>query len=160
MDTEYRLDLLEARNDLLDLISRYGHGFDHRDAALLHSIWREDAVLDLDFFGRFEGIDAIMGAAAQYWEASPFMHHWMANPLVSLDLEAGSATAATELDCVCTYVEDGTSHIGGRYLDSFVREDDGRWVIARRVFEIAFVTPMPDWKPAQGAEAEPLQAGA
>src|SRR3954447_21872199 len=97
MDRETRLELLEARNDLLDLISRYGQGFDHQDAEMLRSIWREDAVLDLDFFGRYTGIEEIMGAAAQFWAASPFMHHWMANPLVSVDIEAGTATAATEL---------------------------------------------------------------
>ena len=51
MDYENRLDLLEARNDLLDLISAYAHGFDHQDATALRSIWREDAVLDLGFFG-------------------------------------------------------------------------------------------------------------
>lgn len=159
MDYETRLDLLEARNDLLDLISRYAHGFDHQEAETLRSIWRVDAVLDLDFFGRFVGIDEIMGAARQYWTAAPFMHHWMANPLVSIDIEAGNATAATELDCLCTYVDEGTSHIGGTYRDAFVRED-GRWLIAERVFEIAFVTPMPGWNPAQGSEAEALEARA
>lgn len=159
MDTNTRLELLEARNDLLDLISRYAHGFDHKDADLLRSIWREDAVLDLDFFGRFVGIDEIMGAASQYWAASPFMHHWMANPLVEIDLEAGTASAVTDLDCLCTYVEEGTSHIGGTYRDKFVRAD-GRWLIVERAFEIAFVTPMPDWKPASGAEAEALGAQA
>jgi hypothetical protein len=159
MDTETRLELLEARNDLQDLISRYAHGFDHQEAETLRSIWRDDAVLDLGFFGRFVGIDEIMGAASQYWTAAPFMHHWMANPLYSIDLEAGTATAATELDCLCTYVDAGTSHIGGTYRDSFVRED-GRWLIVERLFEIAFVTPMPDWKPAQGIEAEALEARA
>jgi SnoaL-like domain len=159
MDNEKRLDLLEARNDLLDLISGYAHGFDHQDAELLRSIWRADAVLDLGFFGRFVGIDEIMGAAQTYWTAAPFMHHWMANPLISIDIDAGTATAATELDCLCTYVEEGTSHIGGTYRDTFVREDGG-WLITESVFEIAFVTPMPDWKPAQGIEAEPLQAQA
>jgi hypothetical protein len=159
MDTNTRLELLEARNDLLDLISRYAHGFDHKEAELLRSIWREDAVLDLDFFGRFVGIDEIMGAASQYWTAAPFMHHWMANPLVEIDLDAGTASSITDLDCLCTYVEEGTSHIGGTYRDSFVRED-GRWLIVERVFEVAFVTPMPDWKPASGIEAEPLGAQA
>ncbi|MFT3864953.1 MAG: nuclear transport factor 2 family protein [Solirubrobacterales bacterium] len=159
MDQETRLDLLEARNDLLDLISRYAQGFDHQEAETLRSIWREDAVLDLGFFGRFVGIDEIMGAANQYWTAAPFMHHWMANPLLSIDIEAGTATAATELDCLCTYTGEGTSHIGGRYRDSFVREG-GRWLIVERVFDIAFVTPMPDWKPAQGIEAEALEARA
>ena len=159
MDLEDRIALLETRNQLLDLISSYGHGFDHKDRDLLRSIWTEDAVLDLGFFGRFEGIEAIMGAADQYDAAAPFMHHWMANPLLEIDLAGGSASAATELDCLCTYHEEGTSHIGGRYRDRFVR-DGGRWLIAERVMDIAFVTPLPDWKPAQGVEAEPVEARA
>jgi hypothetical protein len=148
-----RLDALEARNELLDLISGYAQGFDHHDATLLRSIWTEDAVLVLGPWGRFEGVEEVMGAAAAFWSASPHMHHWMANPLLEVDLEAGTATASTSLDCYCTYLETGTFHIGGRYRDRFVREE-GRWAIAERIFDLAFYTPLPDWKPEQGSEAE------
>ncbi len=152
--TADRLEMLEARNALLDLISSYAQGFDYHDRELLRSIWHDDAVLDLGLFGRYEGVDAIMDAAEQFWAGAPHMHHWMANPLVQIDLAAGRATASTALDCLSTFVGEGTSHIGGRYRDVFVRVD-GRWLITERVLDVEFVTPMPDWKPAQGSEADP-----
>lgn len=160
MDTDTRLQLLETRNALLDLVSGYAQGFDNHDAELLRSIWHEDAVLDLgDLFGCYRGLDEIMGAAEQFWTGAPYMHHWMANPLVEIDLEGGTATASTALDCLCTYAGAGTSHIGGLYRDRFVRVD-GRWLIVERTLDVQFVTPMPEWRPAQGSEAEPVAAEA
>jgi len=162
MDTDTRLELLETRNALLDLISGYAQAFDNHDAELLRSIWHKDAVLDLgEIFGWYRGLDEIMTAADQFWTGAPHMHHWMANPLVEIDLEAGTATASTALDCLSTFTDAGTSHIGGRYRDTFVRVD-GRWVISERTLDVQFVTPMPDWKPAEGSEAEsvPVEAHA
>ena len=159
MDTDTRLELLETRNALVDLISGYAHGFDLHDAELLRTVFHEDALLDLGPFGSYRGADEIRGAAEQFWAAAPHMHHWMANPLLEIDLERGVASATTALDCLCTYVETGTAHIGGRYRDRFARVD-GRWVIVERVFDLAFVTPMPDWKPEQGSEAGTVPAEA
>jgi hypothetical protein len=159
MNIEERLELLETRNALLDLISGYAQGFDNHDTDLLRNVFHENAVLDLDVFGTFEGIDGIVGAANMFWDAAPHMHHWMANPLIEIDLDAGKASASTSLDCLCTYVESGTSHIGGRYRDNFTRID-GRWWIAERIFDLQFMTPMPEWKPTQGSEADLAGAGA
>jgi hypothetical protein len=159
MDIETRLELLETRNTLLDLISCYAQGFDNHDPSLLRIAFHDDAILELGLFGRFEGLDAILGAAAQFWIGAPHMHHWMANPLLEIDLESGSARGSTSLDCLSTFVETGTSHIGGRYEDTFKRVD-GRWAISERVFEVQFVAPLPDWRAADGTEAESATAGA
>jgi len=156
MDTDVRLELLETRNELLDLISGYAQGFDNHDPELLRSVFHEDAILDLgDAFGCYRGIDEILAAADGFWVGAPHMHHWMANPLFAIDLNAGTATGTSALDCMSTFVETGPAHIGGNYRDRYVRVD-GRWVILERTFDLQFVTPMPDWKPAQGTEAEPL----
>jgi hypothetical protein len=153
MDIETRLELLETRNALLDLISGYAQGFDNHDRELLRAVFHRDAVLDLgEIWGRYEGIDDILAAAEAFWAGAPHMHHWMANPLIEIDLGAGTASASTALDCLSTFVETGTAHIGGRYSDRY-RRVDGRWWIAERVFEPQFVTPMPEWKPTQGTEA-------
>ncbi len=159
METATRLELLETRNELLDLISYYAQGFDYHKPEFLRRAFHDDATLELGLFGRYEGLDAILGAADQFWIGAPNMHHWMANPLIEIDLEAGTATASTSLDCLSTFVESGTSHIGGLYVDTFKRID-GRWAISERVFTVEFVTPLPDWKPAQGTEAEPATATA
>jgi hypothetical protein len=154
VDIAARLEMLETRNALIDLVSGYAHAFDRHQPDLLRTVFADDAVLDLAEFGTYTGMAEILGAAEQFWAAAPHMHHWMANPLLDIDLEQGAASAVTALDCLCTYVESGTAHIGGRYLDRFARID-ARWVIVERVFDLAFVTPMPSWKPAQGSEAQP-----
>jgi hypothetical protein len=160
MDTDTRLELLETRNALLDLISGYAQGFDNHDPQLLRSVFHEDGVLDLgELWGRHEGVEQIIAAADQFWIGAPNMHHWMANPLLEIDLDAGTATATTALDCLSTFVDTGTHHIGGNYRDTY-RRIDGRWWITERIFDLQFLTPMPDWKPADGSEASMAQAGA
>lgn len=55
-DLVSRIELLEACNSLLDLISAYAQGFDDHDPDPLSSIWHEDAFLDLgEPFGAFTG---------------------------------------------------------------------------------------------------------
>jgi len=160
MELENRIELLETRNALLDLISSYAQGFDNQDPELLRATFREDAALDLgEAWGRHEGIDAILGAADSFWTAAPHMHHWMANPLLEIDLEAGTASAWTALNCLCTYLETGTAHIGGRYHDTF-RRTDGRWWITERVFDLQFYVPLSEWTPTMGTEATTAATGA
>jgi hypothetical protein len=98
-------------------------------------------------------LDLIMAMVDRWWADAPHMHHWMANPLIEVDLDAGTATGATALDCLSTFTETGPTHVGGRYIDEFVRLGDG-WAIDRRIFDVQFVTPMADWKPVAGTEAE------
>ena len=100
-----------------------------------------------------------MGAAEQFWTASPYMHHWTANPMVEIDLANGTGSATSALNCLCTYIETGTAHIGGNYRDRFVRTE-GRWLISERILDLAFFTPLPEWKPTQGSEAEVVKAAA
>jgi hypothetical protein len=152
VETSTRLELIETRNALLDLISAYAQGFDDHRPELLRDAFADDAVLELGLFGRYEGIDAILGAAEQFWIGAPNMHHWMANPLLEIDLDAGTASARTALNCLSTFTDSGTSHIGGRYDDAFARVD-GRWVISERTLIVQFVAPLPDWVAAQGTEA-------
>jgi SnoaL-like domain len=154
-DTETRIEMLEARAALLRLLHASAQGYDNRDPEMVRSLWHEDAVLELGELGSFHGIDEIVASAKQFWAETPHMHHWMANPLLEIDLEAGTATASTALDCLCTFADGGTSQIGGRYRDKLVRID-GRWLIFERRLDAHFVTPLPDWKPEQGSEAEPV----
>jgi SnoaL-like domain len=152
IDVVRRLELLETRNTLLDLVSSYAQAFDNHDPALLRSLWHEGAVLDLGgAFGRYTDIDGILAAADQLWAQTPHMHHWMANPLLEIDLDNGTATAATALDCFTTDNTTGPCQISGLYRDWFERRD-GRWGIVKRTFELHYLTPIVDWTPLHGSE--------
>ena len=157
-EIEVRLDALESREAIARLISDYGHAFDNQDEGLLASIWHDDARFDLgEPFGAFTGPDAIVDGARGLWKEVPFQHHWMAN--VAIDLDGDQATTVTALDCFVTSLEAGPSMVGGRYLDRFERRD-GVWKFVDRKFEMAYFTPVGDWTPMMGSEADTSDAAA
>jgi SnoaL-like domain len=153
MNLSTRLELLEIRSALVDLISSAAQAFDNCDRELLRSTFHQDATVDLgELFGRHDGVAAILASAEEFWAAASSMHHWTANPLLEIDPAASRATGSTALDCVCTFADGGTYHCGGRYADTFARVD-WRWTISRRRYEVQFMTPLPKWEVAQGTEA-------
>jgi SnoaL-like domain len=156
MGTVTRVGMLEARDALIDVQHRYAQAWDNRDPGLLRAAMHPDAALYLgERLGWLEGIDAIIAAAELVWERAVRLHHWMANPLLEIDLVAGTATGTTALDCVATYVDTGATHVAGRYLDEYTRVA-GVWKISKRRYEVHARTPMPDWAPVQGTEARIL----
>ena len=151
-DLSARLDALESRFAIERLIFEYAQAFDNRDEQLLRGIWHEGARLALGpAFGDFEGIDAIMESARQNWAQMPHMHHWMANQLIEID--GDTATSRTAADVLCTHIEMGPVQIAGLYHDRFERRD-GRWAFVDRSFDLHFLTPLQNWKPVAGSEAE------
>jgi hypothetical protein len=151
LDLLARLDALESRIAIERLIATYAQAFDRRDEALLRGIWHDDARLSLGAaFGDFDGIESIIASAHTNWAAMPHMHHWMANAIIDLDGE--HATAKVAVDCLCTHVSMGQVQISGLYHDRFERRS-GRWAFVERVFDMHFLTPLPDWAPLAGSEA-------
>jgi ketosteroid isomerase-like protein len=143
---EARLDRVESRQAIENLIASYAHGFDNEDRELLHSIWHDDAVLDFgEAFGVHEGIEAIREAAEGFWKMITWMHHWQATPLIEID--GDRATSIVGLDCMVRSAEQGPVRVAGNYRDVYERRD-GVWKISRRDFEVSF------WAPDSTFEAE------
>jgi hypothetical protein len=151
--TAKRLDAIESRIAILDLVYKYGHAFDGHDATMLRSIWHDDAHLSLGEFGENSGIGAIMASADGNWAAMPHMHHWMANPVIEIDVDANRATGLVAVDVLVTHVETGPTQISGLYRDTYERRN-GRWAIATRSLEMHFYTPLANWTPVAGSEAK------
>lgn len=149
-DLETRLARLENRAALEEIIYSYAQAFDRRDSAMLRSIWHEDAILDLGDIGRYEGLETIMTASVELWRTKPHMHHWMSNPLI--EIAGDTATAATALDCFVVDLDTGPTQVGGLYRDSFERRD-GRWGLVLRQFELHYWTPIKNWVPTAGTDA-------
>ena len=144
-----RIDELESRMAITDLIAAYTHAFDREDRDLMISIWHEDALLDLgEGLGTYKGIDRILEAADGFWTSMDWLHHWCPNALVTLD--GDTATAAVNLDCLVRG-SDGPVMIGGNYFDRFERRA-GQWRFAERRFVMDYWTPLENWKPTQGLQ--------
>jgi hypothetical protein len=156
-EIEARLDAIESRWAIQDLASRYAQAFDRHDREWLRSLWFDDSVLNLGpaFGDPFVGIDNIMNAAEQLWAKTPVMHHWMANPLITLD--GDKVTAETALDCFVVDSEDGPTQVGGLYTDRCERRG-GVWKIARRDFDLHYWAPLPNWTAATGSDLQAAQA--
>ena len=76
-----RIDEIESRNAMRDLVSNYCHGFDRRDWDCFIGIWHEDAVWDIGpLFGEFHGHEGIQKAVQEIlypvWRES---HHLTTN---------------------------------------------------------------------------------
>jgi hypothetical protein len=145
---EARLDAIESRIAIEELLASYGQGFDQEDADRLRTIWWEDAYFDLGpVFGNYTGIEAIMGATAGFWGAMEWMNHWMATP--AIHVSGDSASGSVGVDCMCLDNEKGPVMIGGCYSDEFERRD-GEWRFSKRVFDMYYLTPVKDWTPTLG----------
>jgi hypothetical protein len=140
-------DVLRDRQEILDLMYRYGMAVDRRDEALYRSVFTPDARIDYtDSGGIVDDLDTV--TAWLLAALAPFagLQHNMTNHYAEL---AGDAAKA------CTYfvahhtvaVGEGTETVltvGGFYQDRLVRTPDG-WRIAERVeFGVWMDGPFPD----------------
>lgn len=153
-DIEERLDAIESRIAIEQLISNYTHAFDRRDRTLLASLWHDDASFSLgEIGGPFHGPDGIVEGAETLWSANAVMHHWMANVVISVDGEHGTARSA--VDVMVANVDDGPTQVGGLYVDSRRR---GEWKFSTREFTADYWVPLTEWKPTLGIERETILA--
>ncbi|MEW2132922.1 nuclear transport factor 2 family protein [Streptomyces sp. NPDC005435] len=150
---EARLDKIESRIAVEELLNKYCHGFDGPDRELLRTLWAEDAVFDLGpaFGAPAQGIDGIMAKAEELWAAVPVMYHWMADAVI--DVDGDTATAKTELDCFVVSREDGPTQVIGVYSDRFERVG-GVWKFKHRAFDLQLWAPLKGWVATAGSKAE------
>lgn len=136
---EQRLDLIESRNAINDLISSYAHGMDKRDIDRFMSIWHEGAEYLLgDPFEYFYGLDEILRACTEViWGGCPDTWHITTNRLITIDGDA--ATGMADVDCAGTDASGRPILIGASYFDEYERRE-GRWGIVRRRADIHYLT--------------------
>lgn len=138
-----RIDELESRQAMRDLVSDYCHGFDKRDWETFIAIWWEDAIWDIGPpFGAFEGHEGLREAVHDvlypFWRES---HHLATNLKIAFQ-DPDHATGVCDVDCMGASVEDIPQMISATYRDKFERRG-GVWKIARRDVEIHYFNPMP-----------------
>lgn len=128
-----KLELLAAKQEVIDLLGRRARGADRFDPDLMRACHPKDGT---DNHGTFAGNmhDFIATVEKAQKSGPPCLSklHVIGNVLFDRcgdDLFAESYHVAHEV-----FVEDGVQtdyHIGGRYLDTF-RRRDGRWLIQHR----------------------------
>ncbi len=139
-----RVDELESRIALRDLVSDYCHGFDKRDYDRFLTIWWEDCVWDIGPpFGRFEAHSGVHEAVHEVlWPAWRETHHLTTNLHLEFS-DPDNARGVCDVDCMGMLVDSPDCQIvGATYTDHFQRRD-GRWKILERTVQIHYFNPIP-----------------
>lgn len=144
-----RIDELESRAALRDLVTDYCLGFDNHDWARFISIWHEDAVWEIGppfgTFTRHAGIHkAVHEILYPVWRET---HHLTSNLRLNFDDE-DHARGVCNVDCMGATKDDVVQMISATYADDFERRG-GVWKIAKRRVTIHYFNPIP------GAEMAP-----
>ncbi|ABM97346.1 nuclear transport factor 2 family protein [Methylibium petroleiphilum] len=138
LTAEQRLDVLESKDAIRDLVSGYALGWDRHDVNLLLSVFHEDAeYLMPGLFGDFRGADEIRRVYDQVVVAIPETWHFTTNLLLKVD--GDRATGISEVNMHGTEASGRPIILAATYLDEFQRRA-GRWAISRRMVETHYVT--------------------
>lgn len=157
LSLEERLDRIESRTAIGDLVSSYAHGIDKRDIDRFMSVWHEGAEYLLgEVFGDFRGLDEIRRACEEVlWNGVPDTWHITTNHLVELD--GDRATGMADVDCAATDHNGRPILIGASYYDEYERRD-GRWGIVRRRADIHYLTGLLEgWGLSRESKMRPPQ---
>jgi len=135
---EERLTRLEYREEIRELRATYCYRTDRRDWDGYAALFTEDAHLDFGPVGEFDGREEIRGFAEHVVGANhPFLSHMLHNPIIDVDVEAGTATGQWYFEVPCTFEDGSAGWIQGTYDDEYVRED-GEWLFASIVADFNY----------------------
>ncbi len=138
-----RIDQLESRNAMRDLVTDYCRGFDSVDRARFMAIWWPDCTWNIGPpFGVYEGHAGIEKALDEVlWPVWRETHHLTSNLQVSF---AGrdDAHGVCDVDCLGATRDDVVQMVAATYRDHFQRRN-GVWKILRRDVTIHFFNPIP-----------------
>ena len=142
-DIAMRLDRIESRFALHDLVSEYCHGFDKHEWDRFLAIWWPEAVWDSGPpFGKFECHAGIAHVTQNIlWPAWLATSHFTTNLVVAFD-GADRATGVCDVDCIGTTADGRAQTISASYFDQFERRD-GIWKIAHRKVKMYHFNPLP-----------------
>ncbi|MFZ8964941.1 MAG: nuclear transport factor 2 family protein [Steroidobacteraceae bacterium] len=138
-----RIDELESRQAMRDLVTDYCQGFDHLDFDRFLTIWWDDCTWDIGPpFGSFQGHAGIDKAVREVlWPVWRETHHLTSNLKVRF-IDADNAEGECDVDCMGATRDDVVQMISATYRDHFQRRN-GTWKILRRDVQIHYFNPIP-----------------
>ncbi|MEW6471373.1 MAG: nuclear transport factor 2 family protein [Actinomycetota bacterium] len=140
MSLEERVEIIEDREAIHELIAHYCRGVDQKDEKLFLSIWHEDGKWTIgEPFGNHQGIHQIKDILNTIWEALPETHHFTANEVIKVNGE--TATAVSDVGCTATDAKGRALLIAATYWDD-LKKSNGTWKIAERNVRIYYMTPV------------------
>jgi ketosteroid isomerase-like protein len=138
-----RIDQLESRAAMRDLVTDYCQGFDRLDFERFLAIWWPDCVWAIGPpFGDFEGHAGINQAVKEVlWPVWRETHHLTSNLKVNFT-GPDDAQGECDVDCMGALRDDSVQMISATYRDHFQRRN-GVWKILRRDCTLYYFNPIP-----------------
>jgi 3-phenylpropionate/cinnamic acid dioxygenase small subunit len=129
-----RLQALEDRFEIHELLARYARGIDTRDWPVYRAVFTDDATIDYTSAGAMAGsADEVAAALEQGFASIPYSQHYITN--VEIDLDGDRAhVRAMFLNPMRLPGMDEQSACGGFYHHDLVRTAEG-WKSERLVEE-------------------------
>jgi hypothetical protein len=139
---EERINELEARDQIKELIANYNHGYDKRDLELFMDVWEENAIWDWGTPQEsYQNKEEILERLQISWRDIPQTHHYTVNIVITIDSKNGEATAISDLDATVIDKAGLPSMIAGSYYDKFSNRT-GKWRFIERKIKIHHSTPV------------------
>lgn len=135
ISVEERIDQLEARGAIRELLADYAHGCDRHQADRFIRIWHEDAVWNVGgAFGTATGAEEIEKVLNDIWTASPETHHWITDVTVRFT-GPDSAEGDAHTICYVRNAEDDELFVSCDYDNTYERRN-GQWRVATLTLKI------------------------
>jgi ketosteroid isomerase-like protein len=136
---EERLDEVESRAAIADLVAGYCEGTDRRDLDRFLGLWHDDAEYLIpggrgDFVGT-EQIRRSQEVIANVWKQT---YHWTTNHTATFATR-DRATGRSDAIAICVHPDGTISWVACTYHDEYERRA-GAWKFARRNVERYFVS--------------------
>jgi ketosteroid isomerase-like protein len=158
LDLDARLRLLEEEREILRLLYTYGQAIDYGDEERWLDCFTEDGAFLIEsrlpdqLKRNTVGREALRAFIAGHTRAPERWHkHFVVEPLIEID--GDTATCTSYLFVLMDHEERPTLRVMGRYLDTLVKEADGRWRFKQRIGSIesmrADLPPFVDGRPAR-----------
>jgi uncharacterized protein (TIGR02246 family) len=140
-----RIDRLESRNAITELVATYGRACDDHDMTLLMTLFTEDACLDTPSgLMQAQGRDAICTMFEQVLATRGPSFHWSHDHTITFDDADDNAASGLTLSHAETSPGGVVSVAAMRYEDAYRREA-GMWKFARRTLHFLYYVPVTEF---------------
>lgn len=140
-----RIDRLESRHALTELVAAYGRACDDHDMPLLMSLFTEDARLDTPSgLMEADGRDGIQAMFEQVLATRGPSFHWSHDHTITFAEHSNDSARGLVLSHAETSPGGVVSVAAMRYEDEYRREE-GTWRFARRTLNFLYYVPVTEF---------------
>ena len=149
-DLERRIHRLEAREEIFELIARYGFVMDDRDMAGMDELFTQDVVLrSMDGVMNATGLDAVVEQFRGRFKVLGPSNHFSHDKIIRFDDRQPDVASGIVLSHAEMNRKGQAMLTAIRYQDSYRREA-GRWKFSERVLKFFYYVPAAQYLDALG----------